>query len=82
MAKIFPEPIAPPTPELKDFSEIIRRGLENLYLDAHDHKVRSTDPASTDGSIQDMQIVDNGTDVYLIVKTRRGWFKSANFTAI
>lgn len=78
--------VNPPGPSdretLTDYSSVIQLTFDDLYASAHDHKVIVSDPAVNDGSIQTISIVDNGTNVYLVVKTKRGWFKSAAFTAI
>ena len=72
-----------PHPIGNDFkANIVQKNFEDLYELAHNHHVRATDPAPTDGEPGDIIIVDDGTDVYISVKTTRGWFKSAAFTAI
>jgi hypothetical protein len=82
MAKIQPQPLAAPTPELQDFTATVQHGFAELFFASHDHSVRSAAPDSRQGSVQAIDIVDDGTNVYLVVKTARGWFKSANFTAV
>lgn len=86
MAKSQQSPINPPTPEdralLTDYSSVLQDSFGQLFQAAHDHLVLTADPAVKAGSIQTVSIVDNGTNVYLVVKTGRGWFKSPNFTAI
>ena len=67
---------------LNDFAEVVQRNLESLFGYAHEHMVRTTAPGSTDGKAQDIVLVDDGTNVYVAVKTSRGWFKSANLTAV
>lgn len=78
--------IRPPTQEdrdlLQDYSASIQYSFSDLYTAAHDHPVLSANPSASSGSVQQVSIVDDGTNVYLIVKTNRGWFKSTNFTAI
>lgn len=79
------DPIAPPTSSddaLQDFSEIIQRNMEELFTLAHGHAVRSTFPGATDGSVGDILPYDDGTTVYLLVKTSRGWFRTAALTAL
>lgn len=68
--------------DLVDYSAVIQLTFDDLYQSAHDHKVLTVDPSPNDGAIQTISIVDNGTDVYMVVKTRRGWFKSPSFTAV
>lgn len=78
-------PISGPSPSdanLQDYSQGIQESLNELYVAAHDHKVLSENPGTTAGAIETISIVDTGSSVYMVVKTRRGWFKSANFTAI
>lgn len=87
MAKTQPRGgVKPPTDSdrenLIDYSSVIQLTFDDLYQAAHDHLVLTIDPKKTDGSIQTVSIVDNGTNVYLVVKTSRGWFKSPSFTAI
>lgn len=79
------DPIAPPTPSdesLQDFSEIIQRNMEELFTLAHQHGVRIAFPGATDGIASDIVSVDDGSNVYLLVKTSRGWFRTAALTTI
>jgi hypothetical protein len=86
MAKSQKRHINPPGPGdrdlLQDYSSAIQLSFDELFLAAHDHLVLTKDPATNDGSVQTVSIVDTGTSVYLVVKTNRGWFKSSPFTAI
>ena len=86
MAKSQRNQVNPPGPEdrpsLTDYSASIQVSFDQLFQAAHDHLVLSTNPAMTDGAIQTVSIVDTGTSVYMVVKTKRGWFKSPSFTAI
>ena len=72
--------INPPVPTdrdlLIDYSGHIQLTFNDLYQSAHDHIVLTAKPKSNDGSVQTVSIVDDGTNVYLVVKTNRGWFKS------
>lgn len=56
--------------------------LEELFQVAHEHVVRSTFPAASEGTPEDIVIVDTGSAVHICVKTANGWFKSAAFTAV
>lgn len=79
------DPVSPPTSTddgLKDFSEIIQRNLDELFQLAHQHGVRVSFPGATDGMASDIVAVDDGATVYLLVKTSRGWFRTAALTAI
>lgn len=86
MAKTQKRSINPPGPidreSLTDYSSTIQLTFDDLYQAAHEHKVLHSDPNVNDGSIQALSVVDNGTNVYLVVKTARGWFRSAAFTAL
>ena len=86
MAKTQRRSINPPGPSdrdsLSDYSSTIQLTFDELFLAAHDHVVLPANPGPNDGAVQTVSIVDNGTSVYLVVKTRRGWFKSPAFTAI
>lgn len=78
--------VSPPTPSdrqaLRDYSSIIQNNLQDLFIAAHDHLVLTEKPGKLDGAPQTVSIVDDGINVYLVVKTKRGWFKSPNFTAV
>lgn len=86
MAKSQRRGIRPPTPEdrpmLTDYTSAIQYSFGDLFQSAHDHLILSENPPSNAGAKQQISIVDDGTNVYLVVKTGRGWFKSTNFTAI
>jgi len=86
MAKSQQRSINPPGPvdreQLKDYSATIQLTFDELFQAAHDHVVVASDPKVNDGAIRAISIMDNGTNVYLVVKTKRGWFKSPAFTAI
>ena len=86
MAKTQKRSINPPGPtdreDLVDYSSTLQLTLDDLHQAAHDHLVLSSNPAVNDGATQTVSVVDDGTNVYLVVKTRRGWFKSTAFTAI
>lgn len=86
MAKSQRKPLNPPTQEdrtqLLDYTATIQYSLGDLFQAAHEHVILSADPKPTDGSLQQVSIVDTGSSVYIVVKTNRGWFKSPAFTAI
>jgi len=75
-------PIQSDRPSLTDYSQNIQGNMVILFQSAHDHLVLTDNPSSKEGSIQTISIVDNGTSVYLVAKTSRGWFKSPAFTAL
>jgi hypothetical protein len=86
MAKSQRRSINPPGPTdrelLTDYSATLQLTFDDLHQSAHDHLVLTTNPGVNDGAIQTLSIVDNGTNVYLIVKTKRGWFRTADLSAI
>ncbi len=86
LAKTQPNPISPPREvdreTLTDFSSILQGNLEELFELAHSHKVLLADPLATNGAIGDIQLVDDGTDKYLVARYSDGWYKTANLTAI
>jgi hypothetical protein len=86
MAKTQKRSVNPPGPSdrelLTDYSSTIQLTLDDLHQAAHDHLVLASNPAENDGAIQTFSVVDNGTSVYLVVKTKRGWFRSAAFTTL
>lgn len=77
MPRTQPNPVGN---ELK--SSVVQQNLEELFEFAHNHPVRSTLPAASEGASGDIIIVDDGTDVFVCVKTSRGWFQSSALTII
>lgn len=86
MAKTQKRSINPPgetdRETLTDYSSTLQLTLDDIFQAAHDHLVLPADPGVNDGAIQTVSIVDSGTSVHLVVKTKRGWFRSPAFTAI
>lgn len=87
MSKVYASPLAPPSKEdldnlLNDYTSKIKEAFDELYQDSHVHDVRSSDPASNEGEVGDIVLVDDGTNKYLAVRYSDGWFKTANLTAI
>jgi hypothetical protein len=77
MAKTQKHPIG------NDFNaNVIQENIFELFQYAHEHPVKSSLPTRNEGSPRDIVLVDDGTSVYLCVKTSRGWFRSAALTAI
>lgn len=60
---------------------IVQQNLKDLFEFAHQHPVKDALPSSNEGASRDIVIVDDGTNVYLAVKTSRGWFRTAALTA-
>lgn len=77
MSKTQPVPMSPQVagePGAANFSAALQRNLEALFESAHDHRVRTTAPAATDGAVGDVLVVDDGTDGKLYVKfPTLGW---------
>jgi len=72
-----------PHPIGNDFkANIVQKNFEDLFELAHDHKVMGSLPITTNGEPTDIVIVDDGTNVYLAVKTSRGWFRTVALTAL
>jgi hypothetical protein len=63
-------------------ANIIQENLFELFQFAHEHQVKSSFPLATEGLPRDVVIVDDGTSVYICVKTTRGWFKTAALAAV
>jgi hypothetical protein len=63
-------------------ANILQLNLQELFQYAHDHLLRNTFPTAKEGVPRDIVLVDDGTSVYVCIKTSRGWFKSAAFTAV
>jgi len=78
-------PIVPPLPSdtrLSNFSQVIQSSFLSLFQAAHIHQVISTVPNSRTGIVGDVYLFDDGTNIYLYIKTSRGWAKSPSFTLI
>lgn len=61
---------------------IVQQNLKDLFQFAHRHTVKSAFPTTLEGAAQDIVTVDDGEDVYLVVKTSRGWFRTDALTAL
>lgn len=72
MARKQKTPLVPPILDdkksLSDYSSIIQRNFEDLFNDDHTHNLKTTVPSSTDGSPQDIIIVNLSGTYYLYVK--------------
>jgi len=86
LAKTQDKPIGPPREAdrelLIEFTAILQRNLEDLFDDAHNHEVKTDLPSTTDGAVGDIQLVDDGTNKYLVARYADGWHKTSNLTAI
>lgn len=56
--------------------------FEELYRSAHIHPVRPSFPAANEGANGDIVVVDDATNVYVCVKTTRGWFRTTTLVAL
>lgn len=80
-----PGKVVPPLPSdarLSGFSQIIQSAFGTLFQAAHIHAVVSEVPSARTGSIGDIYLFDDGTNIYLYIKTSRGWARSSSFTLI
>lgn len=77
MPRTQPNPVGN---ELK--TSVVQQNLEELFEFAHNHPVRDSLPAASDGASGDIVIVDTGSAVYICTKTKRGWFQTAALTAV
>lgn len=78
-------PVVPPLPsdsKLSNFSQIIQSSFLTLFQAAHIHQVISEAPSDRAGAVGDIYLFDDGTNIYLYIKTSRGWAKSSAFTLI
>ena len=86
MSKTQHSPLAPPAEtdkeKLEDFTSKIQEGLEALFLDAHSHDIKTAAPASNEGEVGDIALVNDGTTRYIAVRFADGWYKTATLTAI
>lgn len=78
-------PVVPPVQGdngLKNFSENIRANIFTLFQAAHIHRVITVAPKPNDGTVGDIYLFDDTTNIYLYIKTPRGWAVSSAFTLI
>ena len=72
--------IVPPSPtdldqSLKDFSAGVQGNVGDLFGVAHGHSVLGGAPGDGDGSVGDIELVDDGTNQFLYVRFNNGWKK-------
>lgn len=80
-----PSKVVPPLAsdsQLSGFSQIIQSSFLTLFQAAHVHATVTTVPNSRTGNPGDIYLYDDGTSIYLYIKTGRGWARSAAFTLI
>ena len=78
-------PIAPPIhtdASLANFSQTVQSNLLALFQAGHVHRFINVAPKKNDGSVGDIYLLDDGTNIYLYAKTSRGWAKSSILTLI
>jgi hypothetical protein len=78
-------PIVPPIPSdrnLSGFSQVIQNSFKQLFQAGHIHRVVTVAPKPNDGAVGDIYLFDDNTDIYLYIKTSRGWAKSSILTLI
>lgn len=71
------KPISPPRPEdvdiLDDYSSILQDNFVQLFELAHRHNVRTTVPASNEGNVGDIFLVEASSTFSIYVKFPSGW---------
>ncbi len=80
-----PSRVSPPLPndvKLSNFSQVIQNSFSDLFQAAHIHQVVSVAPTTRTGTVGDIYLFDDGTNIYLYIKTPRGWARSSSFTLI
>lgn len=78
-------PVVPPVAGdsgLKNFAQVIQSSFLKLYQEAHVHRIITVVPKANDGEVGDIYIFDDKTNIYLYIKTPRGWAKSSSFALI
>jgi hypothetical protein len=77
------QPISPPRLEdrdtLNDYSAVLQDNYQQLFQVAHRHSIRTTAPASNEGNITDIILVEDGSTFKIYVKFPSGW-KSVTVT--
>lgn len=63
-------------------ANVVQQNFAELFETAHDHMVKDSFPSAKDGAPRDIVVVDDGTNVYICVKTQRGWYKTASLSAV
>lgn len=61
---------------------VVQKNLEELFELTHEHVIKTVEPGPNDGSPRDIVLFDDGTTVYLYIKTTRGWFRTAALTQV
>lgn len=80
-----PSPVVPPVPtdrNLIGFAQIIQSSLGSLFQAGHVHRVVSVEPRPNAGEVGDIYLFDDSTNIYLYIKTSRGWARSSAFTLL
>jgi len=70
-------PVSPPRPEdedsLLDYSAILQDNFAQLFQLAHRHTVRTTAPASNEGNVGDIFLVEVSGTFSIYTKFPSGW---------
>lgn len=70
-------PLSPPRPEdqetLADYSSVLQDNFSQLFQIAHRHTLRTTAPASNEGNVGDIFLVEVGSTFSIYVKFPSGW---------
>jgi hypothetical protein len=78
-------PIVPPTAtdgNLTGFSQVIQNSFKTLFQAGHVHRVLTVAPKPNDGEVGSIYLFDDSTNIYIYIKTSRGWAKSSALTLI
>ena len=77
MAIRQPQPVSPPLPEdkdnLLDFAAILQDNFRELFQVAHQHIIKTTIPASNEGNVGDIALVESNSTFAIYVKFPAGW---------
>lgn len=78
-------PVVPPVTGdkgLKNFAQVIQSSFYALYQAAHIHRVITVAPSPNDGTVGDIYLFDDKTNIYIYIKTPRGWARTSALTLI
>jgi len=77
MAERQSQPISPPLnvdkESLSDYSAILQDNFTQLFQIAHRHKILTSAPASNEGNVGDIFLVESGGTFSLYAKFSSGW---------
>lgn len=58
---------------LRDYTSVLQNKFDQLFSAAHKHTLRTTVPASNEGNVGDIFLVESGSTFSLYVKFPSGW---------